>query len=122
MHEEYLGKNYRNKIRKMLTVDKELLPDTVIDAPANIGAMKMFISPAVEKMQLMGKQIDSEKKFNQLSDAAVYYLCGILCIAMKSRTSAPPFNTKKHQRNWDKKREGYMKRGNLLIQGLIKMG
>lgn len=49
MYEEYLGKGYHDKVRKMLTVDEELLPDRIIDAQANIGAMKMLISPAVEK-------------------------------------------------------------------------
>lgn len=119
MHEEYLGKNYHKKIRKMLTADETLLPNRIIDAPANIDAIKLLLSPALEEMQFFGKKIDSEKKFNQLSNAAVYYLCGILCMAMKSRTSAPPFNLKKYQKNWDKKRKGYMQKGNLLMQGLM---
>ena len=119
MHEEYLGKDYHNRIRHMLTCNEELLPDRIIDAPANIGAMKMLITPYLENMAKVGKGVNSEKSFNQLSNAAIYYLCGILCMAMKSRTSAPPFDLKKYQKKWDKKREGYMAKGNSLMQGLM---
>lgn len=118
MYKEYLGEGYHQKIRTMLTCDETLLPDRIIDADLNIGAMKILVSPVVEKMQILGKQVDTEAKFNQLSSAAVYYLCGILCMAMKSRTSSPPFNVKKYQKNWDKKRAGYMEKGNLLMEGL----
>ncbi|HUV85325.1 MAG TPA: hypothetical protein VMV86_06405 [Methanosarcinales archaeon] len=89
MYKEYLGEGYHEKIRTMLTCDNTLLPDRIIDADANIGAMKKLIAPVIEKMQMFGKEIDSEEKFNQLSNAALYYHCGILCMAMKSRTSAP---------------------------------
>jgi len=120
MYEEYLGEGYHDRIRKMLSVDDKLLPNSIIDAPANIDAMKMLISPTLQKMQILGKQIDTEGKFNQLSNAAVYYLCGILCMAMKSRTSVPPFNKKKYQKNWDKKQKKYIEKGNLIMQGLMK--
>lgn len=119
MHEEYLGREYQDKIRKMLTCNEELLPNRIIDADGNIGAMKMLITPAIEKMQLSGKRIDTEEKFNQLSRVAIYYLCGILCMAMKSRTSAPPFDLKKYQKRWDKKQKGYMEKGNILMKGLM---
>ncbi|HHX60999.1 MAG TPA: hypothetical protein GX707_09860 [Epulopiscium sp.] len=119
MHEEYLGKGYHNKIRKMLTCNEELLPDRIIDADGNIGAMKILITPTIEKMQLNGKKIDTEEKFNQLSNVALYYLCGILCMAMKSRTSAPPFNIPKYKKNWNKKQKGYMQKGNQLMMGLM---
>ncbi len=121
MFKEYLGEGYHGRVRKMLTVDETLLPDRIIDADGNIGAMKMLIAPVVEKMSMQGKHIDTEHKFNQLSNAAVYYLCGILCMAMKSRTSVPPYNTKKYQRNWDRKRIGYIQKGNLLMEGLKRM-
>ena len=117
MYEEYLGTGYHEKVRKMLTLPEEVLPNSVIDADYNIGAMKGLISPVLET-----RQIDTEEKFNQLSQVAVYYLCGILCMAMKSRTSAPPYNLKRYQKRWDKKREGYMKKGNMLMQGLMLMG
>lgn len=123
MYKEYLGEGYHDKIRKMLTgkiTNDELLPNSIIDADANIGAMKRLLSPALEKMQLHGKQIDNEEQFKQLSDSAVYYLCGILCLAMKSRTSAPPYNAAKYKKNWDKKKNGYMEKGNKLMIGLMK--
>ncbi len=122
MYKEYLGEGYHEKLRAMLTVDENLLPDRIIDAEINIGAMKQMIAPVLEKRQMLGKQIDTESKFFQLSSAAVYILAGILCMALKSRTSAPPFNTKKYQKPWDKKREGYMQKGNLLMTGLMQMG
>ena len=119
MYEEHLGKEYHEKIRKMLTVDDVLLPDKIIDAEANIGGMKMLITPALERINMFGNGIHSEARFNQLSNAAIYYLCGILCMAMKSRTSTPPYNLKKYQKNWDKKQKGYMEKGNMLMRGLI---
>lgn len=122
MYEEYLGEGYHDKIRKMLTLPEEVLPNSVIDAPLNIGAMKQLLSPALEKMKILGKRINSEEKFNQLSQVALYYLCGILCVAMKSRTSAPPFNIKKYQKNWDKKQKKYLEKGNMILLRLIQMG
>ena len=119
MYKEYLSEGYHEKIRKMLTADETLLPDRIIDADLNIGAMKKLIAPAIEKMQMFGKEVDSEEKFKQLSDAALYYLCGILCMAMKSRTSAPPFNLPKYKKKWDKKQVGYMQKGNAYIKALL---
>lgn len=121
MYEEYLGKGYHDKIRKMLTVDEELLPDSIIDAQTNIGAMKMLLAPTLEKMQMLGKTVDTEEKYNHLASAGFYYLCGVLCMAMKSRTSAPPFNIKKYQKRWDKKRDKYMQKGNALLGGLMRL-
>jgi len=122
VYKEYLGEGYHNRIRKMMTCGKELLPDRIIDADANIGAMKMLVTPALEQMQMFGKRINTEQKYKTLTDVAIYYLCGVLCMAMKSRTSAPPFNKKKYQKRWDKKRINYMKKGNKLMQGLMHMG
>lgn len=122
MYEEYLGEGYHAEIRKMLTLPEEVLPDSVIDAEYNIGAMKQLIAPTIEQMKMLGKAIDTEDKFQALSRMALYYLCGVLCVAMKSRTSAPPFNIKKYQKRWDKKRTNYMRKGNLIMQGLMRMG
>ncbi len=119
MYEEYLGEGYHAEIRKMLTLPEEVLPDSVIDAEYNIGAMKQLIAPTIEQMKMLGKAIDTEDKFQALSRMALYYLCGVLCVAMKSRTSAPPFNIKKYQKRWDKKRTNYMRKGNLIMQGLV---
>lgn len=122
LYEEYLGKGYHQKVRTMLTADETLLPDRIIDADLNIGGMKKLIAPAMESMNMLGNQIDNERKFNQLSSAALYYLCGILCMAMKSRTSAPPFNVPKYKKGWDKKQVTYMQKGNNLMTGLRQMG
>jgi hypothetical protein len=118
MYTEYLGEGYHEKIRKMLTMNEELLPDRIIDADANIGAMKSLIAPVLNKYNVQ-KKIDSKETFGQLSEAALYYLCGILCMAMKSRTSAPPYNLPKYRKNWDKKQKNYMQKGNLHLQGLM---
>jgi len=120
MYSEYLGEGYHDKIRKMLTVNSELLPDSMIDAEYNIGAMKSLIAPTIEKMQMFGGFVTTGEKFKAVSSAAVYYLCGILCMALKSKTSAPPFNEKKYQKRWDKKRDGYMQKGNMLMVGLTR--
>lgn len=120
MYKEYLGEGYHDRIRKMLTCNKELLPDSIIDAENNIGAMKMLIAPAVEKMQMRGNFIDTDAKYKTLTDVAIYYLCGILCVAMKSRTSAPPFDKKKYQKRWEKKQAKYMQKGNMLLEALKK--
>jgi hypothetical protein len=122
MYREYLGEGYHERIRKMLVADETLLPNSIIDADLNIGGMKQLITPAMEKMQMLGGQVDTEEKFKLLSEAAVYYLCGILCMAMKSRTSAPPFNVKKYKKEWGKKQTGYMTKGNNLMMGLMRMG
>ena len=119
MYKEYLGDGYHEKIRKMLTADDTLLPDRIIDADLNIGAMKTLIAPAIEKMQMFGKAVDTEEKYNLLSNAALYYHCGILCMAMKSRTSSPPFNLPKYKKKWDKKQVGYMQKGNAYIKALL---
>lgn len=119
MHEEYLGKGYHDEIRKRLTCNEELLPNRIIDADGNIGAMKMLMTPYLENIGKHGGKINTEGKFNQLSSVAIYYLCGILCMAMKSRTSAPPFDLKKYQKRWDKKQKGYMEKGNMLMRGLM---
>jgi hypothetical protein len=119
MYKEYLGEGYHEKIRKMLTCDDALLPNSIIDADLNIGGMKKLIAPAIEKMQLFGKEVDTEEKFKMLSDAALYFLCGVLCMAMKSRTSSPPFNLPKYKKRWDKKKDGYMQKGNTCMNALL---
>lgn len=115
MYSEFLGQGYHNKIRKMLVLDNDILPDSVIDADVNIGAMKQIIGNSLTE-----DNITDEAKLNQMTTAAMYYLCGVLCMAMKSRTSVPPFNIPKYQKNWDKKRKGYMERGNRIVLGLRK--
>lgn len=121
-YEEYLGKGYHERIRKAVTVDDVLLPNRIIDADLNIGTMKTLIAPVVEQMQMAGKFVNTEKKYKQLNDAALNYLCGILCLALKSRTSSPPYDTPEYKRNWDKKREKFMRYANGQMMELMKMG
>jgi len=122
MYEEYLGKGYYSEVRKIVGADEKLCPNRIIDAELNIGAMKMLITPVLEKMAIQGKAVDSEDKYNVLATAARYYLAGVLCLALKSRTSTPPFNDQKYKHNWDKKRAKCMDKANRLMLGLMQMG
>ena len=118
MYEEYLGEDYHNAIRKSLGADEELCPDSMIDAPINVDAMKGMISPAVPK--LMGK-VDSELKFSLLSKIARYYLAGILCVAIQSRIKVPPFNVPKYTRkDWAKKQKKCMEKANTDLMRLLR--
>lgn len=119
MYSEYLGTGYHDKIRNLLTVNTELLPDRIINADVNIGAMKKIIAPAVDRKNLLHGGIQTEEQFNKLSEAACYVLCGVLCVALKSRTSTPPYNLPKYKKNWDKKRNKFVQKGNLLIKELM---
>lgn len=107
----------------MLTADEKLLPDSIINAPLNIEGMKRMIQSVVEskagKYSSITDFIKDEEQYKKLQEASIYYLAGVLCVALKSRTSAPPFNIKKYQRPWDKKRENYMKKGNLIMLQLL---
>lgn len=123
MYEEYLGADYTKKIRQMLTVDEKLLPDRIINAPLNIEGMKQMIKSFVEnktgKYSSITDFVNNGEQYKKLQDASIYYLVGILCVALKSRTSVPPFNEKKYKKPWDKKRENYIKKGNLLMLELL---
>jgi hypothetical protein len=122
MYKEYLGEGYHEKVRKAITADEKLLPDSIIDADINIGAMKKLVAPVVEEMQRFGKLVDDKKKYEQLQGAALNYLCGILCMALKSRTSSPPYDIPEYKRNWDKKRDKFMRYANSQMIGLMRMG
>lgn len=114
MYKEYLGEDYHDEVRKILSVKEGLCPDRMIDAEYNIGAMKELIAPAIEKMELQGKKVNSEKQYNTLSLAARYYLAGVLCLPLRSMSKVD----KRYKRNWDKKMRKCMERGNQLIQWL----
>lgn len=122
MYKEYLGEGYHEKVRKMLTVDDVLLPDRIIDADANIGAMKQLVSPALETMQRFGKFVNTEKQYKRLQEAALHMLCAVLCLALESRTSTPPYDGPEYQRKWDKKRDKFLRYGNAQLVELMKMG
>jgi len=122
MYKEYLGEGYHDKVRRMLTANAELLPNRIIDADLNIGSMKRLLAPALDKMTSHGKQIRTEEQFAKLQEVALNYLCGIICIALKSRTAKPPYNLAKYKKNWDKKRNKFMQKGNLLMRNLMNGG
>lgn len=121
MYEEYLGEGYYDKVRKLLTADDKLLPNRIIDADANIGAMKRIVAPVVDKRNIFYGGIHTEEDFNKLSEAAVYILCGVICTALKSRTSAPPYLGARYKKNWDKKRDKLILKGNKLIRELMQL-
>lgn len=110
MHERYLGKGYHEEIRKMLGADEEILPNRVIDADLNIGAMKMIVGN-----KLLLARISSEEGFLKLQKASKYILAGILCTAMMSRD-------KKRRKKWIKKRIKILNKGNAMLRDLVNMG
>lgn len=121
MYSEYFGEGYHGIIRKMLTADEKLCPDSMIDADLNIGAMKMLISQGLENLpdNTIG---DNELKFQVLQRAARYYLAAVLCVVLKSRVESPPFNLAKYKKNWDKKRKRYVDIGwkTLKLQEILQ--
>jgi hypothetical protein len=115
MYEEYLGEGYHDTIRKLLQANKELLPDRIIDADLNIGAMRQILQNRLGiKYQLGQVHFDNEENFGLLQEAAKYLLAGILCSALRSRTAVPPFV--KYQRNWAKKQQRMMERYERLVR------
>ena len=122
MYSEYLGADYHGKIRKLLCTDATLCPDSIIDADLNIGAMKMLLNPALDKMRITGKKINTEAKYQKLEQTALCYLAGIICLALNSRTAVAPYNTVKYKKNWKKKRTKLISRGNRTMQELMFMG
>lgn len=122
MYEEYLGEGYHDRVRTMLTVDDVLLPNEIIDADFNIGSMKELVVAMLKNIELKGGKIDTEEKMTAVTNMAVYFLCGVLCMAMKSRTSVEPFDIPKYKKQWDKKLKKYMSKGNEIALGLIPMG
>jgi len=92
MYSEYLGPGYHDAIRTLLRVNKDLLPDRIIDADLNIGAMRQILQNRLGiKYQLGQVHFDNEENFGLLQEAAKYLLAGILCSALRSRTAVPPF-------------------------------
>jgi len=114
MHTEYLGENYHWEIRKILSVGDTLCPDAIIDAEYNIGAMREIMTA---RLELVAKA-NSEDKFQKLSKAGRYYLAAVICVALKSRTAVPPYNTSKYRQDWDKIRQKCLSRGDKIISNL----
>ena len=70
MYKEYLGEGYHERIRKMLTCNEELLPNRIIDADANIGAMKYY-NPCFGKMTLTANRLTQRKNSNNYQTVAL---------------------------------------------------
>lgn len=124
MYSEYLGKEYHEAIRKILfSVDNILLPDSMIDAEKNIGGMKFLLSRVFDKHGYNVAKIVDLRRYDTLVKASRYYLAGVICIAIRSRTKTPPFNVPKYaSHNWEKKQEKCMAHGNQAIRELMLMG
>jgi hypothetical protein len=120
-YKDYLGTGYHDKIRKLLTADRKLLPDSMIDADYNIGAMKLLISRAFNDKGLTVQDINNSHKYDTLTDIGLYYLCGVLCTALISRTKSSPFNMPKYKNGLGKKRDKYMERANEMMIGLVQL-
>lgn len=114
MYTEYLGENYHWEIRKILGVGDVLCPDSIIDAEYNIGGMKEIMTAKLELV----KRVDSEDKFQKLSKAGRYYLCAVICLALKSRTAVAPYNTSKYRKDWDKIREKCLSKAEMIMHRL----
>jgi len=123
MHETFFGERYHDKVRQMLKADNVLLPNCVIDADTNIGGAKIIVQRQLEYYEKAFENFkEGSMAFKKLQSAALYFLSGILCLAMQSRTSTPPFSIPKYKKNWDAKRNECITRGNLLVRELVKMG
>lgn len=73
--EELFGKDYCNKIRKILNVSDSLLWDMFIKADINIGAVRFYMRDLV----LIGQ---SEWRIHEL---ALIYLAAVMCDICKSQ-------------------------------------
>lgn len=108
MYAEHLGPDYHQKLRKLLTVDEKVLPDSMIDAEANIGAMRLIINDALGPVPAVNLAT-----LRRLQEAGFYVLAAVLCVALKSRTAVVPFQD--YKRNWDKQRAEYMVKAQRLL-------
>lgn len=90
----YLGDDYHDEIREILKADEVLLPDSIIDAELNMGAANMMLEGILESCV----SVNSARRKGRVSRAAKLYLCGVLCLALNSRTKVEPFL--KYRMNW----------------------
>ena len=118
MYEFLLGEGYHDVIRKILNADDYLVPNSMIDADLNIGALRMLMAGQLDKLQITGNLAYSDNKSKSLYEACRYYLAGILCVAIRSRVNSSQFVKYRH-RNWDKKRDKCMAKGTAHIARLM---
>lgn len=114
MLKTYLGENYHDEIREILKADDVLLPDRIIDAELNIGAANMILEGMLESCVA----INSDRRRERVSRAAKFYLCGVLCLALNSRTKVEPFL--KYRINWEFHRRKNMDKANKIMFKLFK--
>lgn len=110
----YLGENYHDEIREMLKADDILLPDRIIEAELNIGAANMILEGMLESCVV----INSDKRRERVSKAAKFYLCGVLCVMLTSRTKVEPFL--KYRRDWEYHRQKNMDKANKIMLNLFR--
>lgn len=111
---EYLRENYHDEIRDILKADEVLLPDRIIDAELNIGAANLILEGMLESCV----QINTVKRKAQVSRAAKLFLCGVLCLALNSRTKVEPFL--KYRKDWEYHRRKNMDKANKIMLKLFR--
>ena len=114
MIKDYLGENYHDEIREILKADEVLLPDSIIDAELNMGAANMILQGMLESCV----PINSVRRKERVSRAAKCYLCGVLCLALNSRTKVEPFL--KYRMNWEYHRRKNMDKANKIMLKLFR--
>lgn len=122
MYSYYLGDGYRNKIRKILRADDKICTDEMIDAMYNVEAMKEIVQDHFDQLELKDEDVNTVSKFEKLQEAARYYLAGVLCSAIMSRTKVPPFMGKEYKKNWKKKRQRCLENGWRILDSLRQGG
>lgn len=111
---DYLGESYHDEIRDILKADDVLLPDRIIDAELNIGAVNIILQGMLESCVA----INSDRRRERVSRAAKRYLCGVLCLALNSRTKVEPFL--KYRKDWEYHRQKNMGKANKIMLKLFK--
>lgn len=111
---DYLGDNYHDEVREILKADDILLPDRIIDAELNIGTANMILESMLESCVA----INNDRRKERVSRAAKFYLCGVLCLALNSRTKVEPFL--KYRINWEYHRRKNMDKANKIMLKLFR--
>lgn len=125
MYSDYLGPDYHDRVRKLLTADDIICNNRMIDSDIIIGAMKRILAPYLEGAPgfVLGDnkvQVENEEDYAVFQQAALFILAGILCPPIISRAKVPPFLGQKYQKNWKKKQAKLMQRGHMWLESLRK--
>jgi hypothetical protein len=108
MIKEYLSENYQEEIREILQADETLFPNKFIEADLNIGGANMILEGMLESCV----PINNDKRKEQVCEAAKLYLCGVLCVMLKTRD--------KSGKNWEYRRMKCMDKANKIMIKLFK--